>query len=449
MKSSNKQYGKRLLILAFPIIMNNIIAQLQMIIDRIFLGHANDLYMSALGNVSSPVWTTMSFCNSLVMGASILISQSVGAKKREDIGEYAGAMLKYNNIIPIFLCFFWMIFPKPVFMILGVSDNVMPLCLGYVRWYAPLFLLTGLGGSLGVILQTSNYTKPLVVYGCVRSGLNIFLDWMLIFGNLGMPALGIKGAAIATVLAQIIAFVICWIYMIKRYELLRLSGDDFKEPQPQMIQSMLSAGLSMGFMSSLINIGSLTLQTAINKLGQNIIVAHTAARKISEMFMIMFTVFGQTMATYCGQNLGAGRIDRIKKGIGLAILYTCIWCSFTIVASYTIGDWLVYMVTGSKNAEVLKNATNYLKFDTLFYFVTAVICVVRNAMQGLGDHITPLVSSSLEMIGKIVIAATLVPWFGYTGVIVAEPLVWFIMVIPLLIQIFRMPVLKNNILTKS
>lgn len=144
MKSSNKQYGKRLLILAFPIIMNNIIAQLQMIIDRIFLGHANDLYMSALGNVSSPVWTTMSFCNSLVMGASILISQSVGAKKREDIGEYAGAMLKYNNIIPIFLCFFWMIFPKPVFMILGVSDNVMPLCLGYVRWYAPLFYLQDL-----------------------------------------------------------------------------------------------------------------------------------------------------------------------------------------------------------------------------------------------------------------------------------------------------------------
>ena len=107
MKLSYKQYGKRLLILALPIIMNNIIAQLQMIIDRIFLGHANDLYMSALGNVSSPVWTTMSFCNSLVMGASILISQSVGAEKREDIGEYAGAMLKYNNIIPIFLCFFW------------------------------------------------------------------------------------------------------------------------------------------------------------------------------------------------------------------------------------------------------------------------------------------------------------------------------------------------------
>ncbi len=105
---------------------------------------------------------------------------------------------------------------------------------------------------------------------------------------------------------------------------------------------------------------------------------------------------------------------------------------------------MVYLVTGSHNEVVIRNASNYLKFDTLFYYVTAVICVVRNAMQGLGEQITPLVSSSLEMIGKTVIAFTLVPMLGYTGVIVAEPLVWFIMVIPLLIKIFRMPVLREN-----
>ena len=210
-----------------------------------------------------------------------------------------------------------------------------------------------------------------------------------------------------------------------------------------MVKNMLSAGLSMGFMSSLVNIGSLTLQTAINKLGNDYIVAQTAARKLTEMFMIMFTVFGNTMATYCGQNLGAGRIDRVKKGIRLGIFYTCIWCTLSAVASYTIGR-LVYLVTGSTNEVVILNATNYLKFDTLFYYVTAVICVLRNAMQGLGDHITPLISSSLEMVGKIVIAATLVPMLGYTGVIVAEPLVWFIMVIPLVVQIFRMPVLREE-----
>lgn len=187
--------------------------------------------------------------------------------------------------------------------------------------------------------------------------------------------------------------------------MLRLRRTDFVNDDSGMLKNMLSAGLSMGF---------------------------------------MFTVFGQTMANYCGQNIGAGKVERVKKGIWLSIFYTCIWCTLAIVASYTIGPWLVYMVTGSHNEVVITNATNYLKFDTLFYYVTAVICVVRNAMQGLGEQITPLVSSSLEMIGKIVIAFTLVPMLGYTGVIVAEPLVWFIMVIPLIIKIFRMPVLHKT-----
>lgn len=117
--------------------------------------------------------------------------------------------------------------------------------------------------------------------------------------------------------------------MVKRYELLRLSREDFKDPNPVMVKNMLGAGMSMGFMSSLINIGSLTLQTAINKLGNDYIVAQTAARKLTEMFMIMFTVFGNTMATYCGQNLGAGKIRPDQKRdlacdfLYLYLVYTC------------------------------------------------------------------------------------------------------------------------------
>ncbi len=154
--------------------------------------------------------------------------------------------------------------------------------------------------------------------------------------------------------------------MIHKYELLRLNKNDFKDLESKMIKEMLATGMSMGFMSSLVNIGSLTLQTAINKLGQEIIVAHTAARKITEIYMIMFSVFGQTMATFCGQNMGAGKVDRIKKGMKLAIIYTCVWSTFAMIASYTIGPQLVYMVTGSHKDVVIVNATNYLKFNTIF-----------------------------------------------------------------------------------
>ena len=232
--------------------------------------------------------------------------------------------------------------------------------------------------------------------------------------------------------------------MIKKYEILHLKKEHFKKPEKTMLKNMLNSGFSMGFMSSLVNIGSLTLQTAINRLGQNIIVAHTAARKITEIYMIMLSVFGQTMATFCGQNMGAGKIDRIREGMKLSVLYTFLWSVLVMIASYTLGEELVYMVTGTHSAVVIKNASDYLKFDTLFYFVPSLISIIRNVMQGIGDHITPLVSSTLEMVGKIVIAATLVPMFHYTGVIVAEPIVWFVMVIPLIIQIMRSPVMKKK-----
>ena len=440
----NEKVGKLLRQFSIPCICSLIISCLYNIVDQIFVGNMVGYVANGATGIIFPI-TVVGWGMSLFFGDGVAASLSVslGRNETQNIHRSVGNGLLWTFVSGIAIIAISYICGDNLLWLIGATNENIQMAHNYGFIIYAMMPLAMVQNALAAIIRADGSPRYSMLAMIVGAVINIVGDPICI------SIWGIKGAAIATVLAQIIAFVICWIYMIKRYELLRLSGDDFKEPQPQMIQSMLSAGLSMGFMSSLINIGSLTLQTAINKLGQNIIVAHTAARKISEMFMIMFTVFGQTMATYCGQNLGAGRIDRIKKGIGLAILYTCIWCSFTIVASYTIGDWLVYMVTGSKNAEVLKNATNYLKFDTLFYFVTAVICVVRNAMQGLGDHITPLVSSSLEMIGKIVIAATLVPWFGYTGVIVAEPLVWFIMVIPLLIQIFRMPVLKNNILTKS
>lgn len=115
-----------------------------------------------------------------------------------------------------------------------------------------------------------------------------------------------------------------------------------------------------------------------------------------------------------------------------------------VVVTYLAAPALIHIVTGSSNSIVIENATAYLRFDTLFYFVPALICLIRNAMQGIGDHITPLISSSLELVGKVVFALALVPILKYRGVILTEPVVWIIMVIPLLVQIKRTPLLKET-----
>ena len=430
-----------ILTFALPIFLANLLQLTYSIVDTRIVGtFLGENMLAAVGATTTLSNLIIGFLLGLSNGFAIVTAQKFGAKDIRAVKKSFATAIILGVSTALVLTVAGLVFLHPILKFLNIPDELFKESASYISVIIAGLLATFLYDICAAVLRAIGDTITPLIILAISVALNVAGDIFFVV----IVKAGVRGAAVATVLAQLIAFIVCAFYMVKKYDILRLSRTDFKGMESAMVKNMLGGGLSMGFMSSLVNIGSLTLQTAINKLGQDIIVAHTAARKISEIFMVMFTLFGQTMATYCGQNIGAGKVDRVKKGIRLSILYTCIWCTLVIIASYTIGGWLVYLVTGSSNDAVIVNATNYLKFDTIFYYVTAVICIVRNAMQGLGEHITPLISSSLEMIGKIIIAATLVPVMGYTGVIIAEPLVWFIMVIPLIVKIYRMPVLKES-----
>lgn len=393
---------------ALPVFLANLLQLTYSIVDTRIVGtFLGENMLAAVGSTTTLSNLIIGFLLGLSNGFAIVTAQKFGARDIKAVKKSFAAALIMGVSIALIITAAGLIFLLPILKFLNIPQDLSGEASAYISVIIAGLIATFLYDMCAAVLRAIGDTITPLIILAVSVMLNVAGDIFFVV----ILKEGVRGAAIATVLAQFIAFVVCAVYMFRKYDILRLTKQDFKGIKGGMFKNMLGGGLSMGFMSSLVNIGSLTLQTAINKLGQDIIVAHTAARKISEIFMIMFTVFGQTMATYCGQN---------------------------------IGGWLVHLVTGSSNYAVIKNATDYLKFDSIFYYVTAVICIVRNAMQGLGEHITPLVSSSLEMIGKIIIAATLVPVMGYTGVILAEPIVWFIMVIPLLIKIYRMPVLKEN-----
>lgn len=430
---------KLLLSFSLPIFFGNLLQLTYSLVDtRIVGSYLGKHALAAVGATSTMSGLLIGFLMGLANGFAIIQAQCFGGKDMRRLRKSLAASFVLGGGITLVLTVLGLVFLNPILRFLNISEQLMRTAREYIFIIMAGMIVTLLYDVCAAVMRAIGDTITPLIILAISVVLNIVGDMFFIC----VLKTGVRGAAIATVLAQLIALIVCIIFMLKKYDILRLHREDFAFMEKNMIGEMLNSGLSMGFMSSLVNIGSLSLQTAINKLGEDIIVAHTAARKISEIFMIMFSVFGQAMATYCGQNLGAGEIGRIKKGIKVAIVYTCIWCTFTIIASYTIGSWLVHLVTGSKNTVIIENATNYLKFDTLFYYVTAFICIIRNALQGIGDHITPLVSSSLEMIGKIVLAWLLVPCLGYTGVILSEPIVWFIMVIPLIVQILRTPVLK-------
>ena len=412
---------------ALPVFLGNLLQLTYSLADiRIVGSFLKEDALAAVGATSPLSGLIIGFLMGLANGFAIVTAQKFGAGSREEVRKSFALSLVMGSVISL---------------ILIVPDHLTGTARQYIFIIIAGMLATFLYDTCAASLRALGDTVTPLVILAVSVTLNIAGDLFFIL----VVKAGVQGAAVATVLSQTLAFLICWFYMIRRYEILRLKKEDFFGLERNMMKNMLSAGLSMGLVSSLVNLGTLALQTSINRLGRDIIVAHTAARKITEMFMIMFGVFGQTMAIFCGQNAGAGRMDRVRQGIGLAVLYTCIWSVMTVIFSFTIGKQLIYLVTGSHNETVIRNAANYLKFDTIFYFVTAVISVLRNAMQGLGETVIPLASSALEMIGKVVIAVTLVPLLGYTGVIVAEPIVWIIMVIPLIVKILKMPELKRTV----
>lgn len=420
MKNNYKQYLRRLLIIAVPIILSNIIGQLQMLIDRIFLGHADDLYMSALSNVTTPMWATMSFCFSLVAGASILISQSVGAGDREHIEEYAGAMIKYNNIIPVLLFLFWLFLSEPVFKIMGVSENLMPMCLSYARFYAPVFLLAGMGGSLSVILQTSNYTQPLVAYGIIRAGLNIVLDYILIFGKLGFPALGIKGAAIGTTIAEYLgAIFISYVILTSKKLGTRPSMRGIKKAKMSTYLTSAKLGINTAFEDFAWNLGNLLLIRILNTINEFAAGIYSIIFGVEVLAVVIVGAIGSGTMTLTSEATGKKDLAQYKGVCICAYALCMIVAALMIILALTIPEQIIALFT--KDTSVITTSSIYLLIVGINLFSKSANIIVGNGIRGSGDTRWMLYTQMFGTVSIVSVAAffVYVCKLGITGIFLA------------------------------
>ena len=426
---------------AVPIAVGNIFQLFYSLADtRIVGSYLGEGALAAVGATSSLNNMIIGFLLGMTNGFAIIVARYFGAKDHDNLKRAVAATF----ILGIGMAFIFTIVSVSLlrFILVGLQTPKNLLDLSVEYFWIILFGMTGAmlyNVCAGLFRAIGDFLTPLL-FLIASTFVNIGLDLLFVC----VFHLGVAGAAWATILSQYGSFACCFIYMRKRYDIL-LFGKKDCHLKRDMVKEMLSIGFSMGFMNSLINIGSVALQGAINSLQDtNYIVAHTAARKITEVFMLPFSVFGTTMATFCGQNLGAGKNDRIKKGLWRVIWITWAWCAGMIILAYTVAPVLVHLITDTTQVKVIATASLYLRMNTILYFIPAVICILRNAMQGIGDSITPVISSSLELLCKVLVAVFLTPYLGYWAIIWSEPISWVIMVIPLLIRIANNPVLKGN-----
>ena len=429
---------KQILLFSIPIFWGNVFQLLYSLVDTKIVG--STLGTEALAAVSSvsTLHTLMTgFLNGLTLGFSLITAMCFGAKNRKRLKKTFAAAISLGVLTTLALVLMLMIFLHPVLNLLHVPQAQFEMAYAYIS-----VLIVGLFATLfynlcaNTLRAIGDALTPLI-FLIVATVSNIGLDYLFILGF----QMGVQGAAYATVLAQLLSVVLCLIRIFRKFPILHIQKEDFRFDR-ELMAEMYKSGLSMGLMSCLVGIGTILLQSAINTLGTTVIVAHTAARKVFELVSLPNSVLGSAMATYCGQNYGARRFDRIRQGIRASLIIAAVWAVAVFLICHTIEGKLIQFVASTTNPDVIYWGSTYLKVDMSFIVICGVIVILRNSMQGFGDRVIPVFSSCIELAGKIIFAFVFAPMFAYWGIIWAEPMVWIAMVIPLIVKVVH--VLKKE-----
>ena len=422
---------KQILLFSIPILWGNFFQLLYSLVDTKIVGSTlGTEALAAVGSVSTLHTLMTGFLNGLTLGFSLITAMCFGADNMKRLKKSFAMTIELGVLTTAVLVVVLMFVLQPLLHLLNVPEEQFAMSYAYISVLIVGLFATVLYNLCANTLRAIGDSLTPLLFLILATVSNIGLDYLFILEF----HMGVQGAAYATVLAQLISVVLCFVRIFRKFPILHLQKSDFR-PEKELIVEMYKSGLSMGLMSCLVSIGTIMLQSAINTFGTTVIVAHTAARKVFEIMSLPMSVLGSAMATYCGQNYGAKRFDRIRQGIRASLLIAAIWSVAVFIICHTVEGALIRFVASTTDAEVIYWGSMYLKVDMSFIIVCGVIVILRNSMQGFGDRVIPVFSSCIELAGKIIFAFVFAPVFAYWGIIWAEPVVWIAMVIPLIVKV--------------
>lgn len=419
---------KGLVYFAIPLFLSMLFQTLYNTVDTVIIGHyLGDSALAAVGATAAIFeLIVMGFGNGIGTGFGIVIARFFGSKDEYNLKKSVATSLVWGVIISLALTAIFLLLLPTLLSIINTPADIIEDALSYIRIIAMFSIITifyNLGSSM--LRSIGDSITPFIVL-LFSSVINVILDILCIttFG------LGIRGAAIATVIAQALSTVLCAYFVLKKAKILIPSKEHFVFDK-DLLMDMLGQGFSMAMMSSIVSVGSMILQAGINGFGTSIIAGHTAARKMGSMLMLPVLTFGISISTFVSQNKGAKQPDRISQGIRFTNQFGLIMSIAMGLMVFFFGSLFIQWISGSSNAEVIQTGSQYLKINVPFYCILCPLLTYRNALQGLGKKIIPLISSVIEFVGKIIFTFLIIPPLGYFGVCICEPVIWIVMTVQL------------------
>lgn len=411
----------RLIIQFFiPVLLGMLFQQFYNIMDTMIVGRIlGPTALAAVGGTGAFNFMVIGFCMGVCSGFAIPVANSFGAKDEVNLKKYVANSVWMTCMIAFTMTITICSACRTILSAMHTPTDIFEDSFNYIFIIFAGIPIVYLYNLLSGILRALGDSKTPLYFLILSSLLNIIFDliFILIFH------MGVSGAAAATVLAQAISGILCLVYIRENFKILRLTRQEWRLSRSH-IKNLWNMGIPMGLQYTITAIGSVILQTAVNELGAMVVAAITAGSKVSLMFCCVFDALGATMATYAGQNTGAGKFSRVTQGIKACSTIAIIYSMVALFIIYMFGEKICLLFLDPKETEIISHAVVMLKWISAFYIPLAYVNILRFTIQGMGASQLAIVAGICEMVARAVIGFVFVPILGYVAACIASPTAW-------------------------
>lgn len=419
-----------------PLLLGNMLQQTYSLIDAAIVGKFLGINaLASVGASTSVVFLILGFCNGCCGGFGIPVAQKFGARDYVSMRRLVSVSLKLAGMMSVGIALITCLLCAFILRTMQTPENIFQ----DAYWY---LLITFIGvpctffyNLLSSIIRALGDSKTPFWFLLFSTILNVLLDLLCIL----VFHWGVAGAAIATVFSQGVSAVLCYSYMYRKFEILRMQPAD-KRFRPELARQLIFVGVPMGLQFSITAIGSIMLQSANNALGTACVAAFTAAMRIKMFFLCMLESLGIAMATFCGQNYGAGKPERIWTGVKAASLMMIVYVAAVAIILWGFSEKFVLLFVDPSETEIIADAALFLHISVSFFPVLGLLCILRYSIQGAGYTKLAMFSGVSEMIARILVSVVAVPLWGFWAVCFGDPTAWVfadVFLIPAFIYVYR------------
>lgn len=413
---------KMILNFTIPVFIGNIFQQFYSMVDAIIVGKfVGTKGLAAVGATGTITFLILGFLMGLTAGFTVLTSQKFGAGKMEEMRQTVGNAAVLSAIVSAIMTAVSMLGMRTLLVFMHTPADIFDDAYTYIMIICGGIFAQVLYNILASILRALGNSRTPLYFLIISAVLNIILDLVfIIVFHWGAP-----GAAWATVISQGISGILCLLYIVKYVPELRLKKSDWKL-RGNLVKSQISVGIPMGLQFSITAIGTMMVQSALNMLGSYHVAAFTAGNKIENIFTQAYVALGTAMATYNAQNIGAGKLERVRDGFRKANIIGIGYSIITGIVLVTVGKYLSYLFISDNAAEVIPMVDTYLRCVGMFLIPLHFVNVLRNGIQGMGYGILPMMAGVAELAGRGVTAVIAAERMSYFGTCMASPMAWII-----------------------